>query len=563
MATPLTKNGSKNVCWTLFDWTDEQLALIRTCVSGGHAKYLVFGRETCPETSKKHLQGYSEFTKRMSWPAIRKLWNVGNIGQSIRCATRYGTPQQASDYCKKDGDFEEFGVITPEGEGQGKRSDLLALKEHLDAGMPMTEIADAHFGSYMRYGKGIAAYKLLKTKPRTQNTICVVVYGASNAGKTRWVETTFPGACWITKGAHATWFDNYNQETVTVFDEFHGGFFPFSFFKRLIDATPLSVDSKLGSKPFTSRICVFLSNDAPDTWWHDLSNANLDAFNRRLHFVFEAQKIMQLGNNGSSPTGNFQLRVHKTILPWNAAVFSEWHLSGLTHDESVSLLDYNLDSQARKLLNDRTPLKSLPGSVGVIMTPTLEKILSQKLDFCSSLGSVWVQLMGQDDVPAAAPVIDLPLETIPEPVESLLDGRDNVILHDSQVEDTGSPTERDEEDECEDLSAPSALLVALKEYEANERIDFWSDMPMPSPDASSSVPRPVRHDQVLKRNLFKSNYPELTWDDVAVLKSNRVPPPDAPERALRRTRRRRNPKCPFVDAECEEKGHTEAASDSD
>jgi len=550
MATP---PRCKNVCWTLFDWTEEQLGLIRTTVELGFSTYTVFGRETCPKTQKKHLQGYSEFVKPMSWAAIGKLWCLEKE-QSKRFAQRHGTPLEASDYCKKDKDFEEFGVITPPGEGQGKRNDLLAMKKDMDAGMSLQDLSDNHFGSFIRYGRGIQAYRLLKTPPRTQTTISVVLFGASNAGKTRWVQDTFPGACWIAKGAHATWFDNYNQETVCVFDEFHGGFFTFSLWKRLMDSTPLFVDSKLGTKPFTSRICVFMANDAPETWYSDLSNANLCAFNRRLHFVFEAQEIKQLTTNGLMPSGQYSLRVHKTMLPWNAAVFSEWTLSKLTHDESVSLLDFDLDSQVRKSLGAKTCMKTLAGSEGVIMYPSLEKILSLKLDFYKSLQVVWLQCMGQDDVPIASAVLDKPLETIPAPVESLLDGRDSVILHDSQVEVPPRRLSLEEED-AEDLSAPSALLVALREYESNERINYHDDLPMPEPAAHKG---PVRADQVLKRTMFQSNYPELTWDDVAVIKSNRVPPPDAAP-TLKRTRRRRNAKCPYIDDAAEEKG----AKDSD
>lgn len=550
MATP---PRCKNVCWTLFDATPEQTALIQTCVDLGHASYVVFGHEVCPKTGKKHLQGYTEFVKPMSWPAINKLWNMSK-GQHVHCSRRRGTPLEASVYCKKDGDFQEFGVITPPGEGQGKRSDLIDTLADIDAGKTMKEIAMAHGGTFVRYSRGLIAYKQHTVPHRTETTICIVLFGASNAGKTRWVENNFPGACWISKGNNGTWFDTYEQQLAVVFDEFHGGFFPFSLWKRLIDSTPLSLDTKGGGKVFNSRFAIFMSNDAPETWYHDLTNANIKAFNRRLHFVFEAQEQVQLGANGSVPTGNFVLRVHKTVLPYKAAVVSEWCLPQLSHDESVQLLNFELDSELRNSISAKTCMKTLAGSEGVIMTPSLEKILSQKLDFYNSLQVVWLQCMGQDAVQVAA-AADTPADCLS------VANHDRDLPEPLAVEPPHQPSRR-EETEAEDLSAPSALTLALLKYDAIERPSYYDDLSMPSPTAPAKSPRVVRHDQVLKRTMFQSNYPELTWDDVAVMKADRVPPPDATPR-LKRTRRRRNPKCIYLDDEAGEKGASEPDSETE
>jgi hypothetical protein len=78
---------------------------------------MVFGREIAPTTGTPHLQGYVHFerTKRLS--GVRVLFPHGT-----HLEPRRGTPEQAADYCKKDGDFEERGVLP----AQGRRTDITA-----------------------------------------------------------------------------------------------------------------------------------------------------------------------------------------------------------------------------------------------------------------------------------------------------------------------------------------------------------------------------------------------------------------------------------------------------
>jgi len=70
-------------------------------------EYLIYGREIAPQTGTQHLQGYVAFKNRRSGQQVKKLlptahWEV---------KSKKSTPQQASDYCKKDGDFVEDGVL--------------------------------------------------------------------------------------------------------------------------------------------------------------------------------------------------------------------------------------------------------------------------------------------------------------------------------------------------------------------------------------------------------------------------------------------------------------------
>lgn len=115
---------AKHWCFTLNNWTAEDVAALQ------HASettvYLVFGRET-GESGTPHLQGFVIF------PAAVRLQTCKNRLGSDRFHVEVarGSPAQAATYCKKDGDFEEYGECPVQ--SQGRRSDLEAYYAWADA----------------------------------------------------------------------------------------------------------------------------------------------------------------------------------------------------------------------------------------------------------------------------------------------------------------------------------------------------------------------------------------------------------------------------------------------
>lgn len=95
-------------CFTYNNYTEDDVARLESL--GGNLersglRYLVFGREV-GESGTPHLQGYCIFTSRRRLRSLREL-----IGERGHFEVSRGTPQQASDYCKKERNFIEFGSI--------------------------------------------------------------------------------------------------------------------------------------------------------------------------------------------------------------------------------------------------------------------------------------------------------------------------------------------------------------------------------------------------------------------------------------------------------------------
>jgi len=114
---------SQNWCFTVPNYSDEQVLHLQLLAESDRVAYLVIGREVAPTTGTPHLQGFVRFNARLRFAAVRAL-----LPQCHLTSAR-GTPEQNRTYCIKDGDFDEWGTcptLNP-----GRRSDFERYVEWL------------------------------------------------------------------------------------------------------------------------------------------------------------------------------------------------------------------------------------------------------------------------------------------------------------------------------------------------------------------------------------------------------------------------------------------------
>lgn len=93
-------------CWTLNNYTEVEIVNIQKAAESECVRYVVFGKETAPETKTPHLQGYTEFKSAQRIVQIKKLFATDRIHLEA-CK---GTALENIKYCKKEGNFWEHGT---------------------------------------------------------------------------------------------------------------------------------------------------------------------------------------------------------------------------------------------------------------------------------------------------------------------------------------------------------------------------------------------------------------------------------------------------------------------
>lgn len=194
---------SKGWCFTINNptaWDDVDIGNLRAATDYG-----VFGRET-GESGTPHYQGFVRFSYSARFERIKALLPRAHV------EAQKGSVHQASDYCKKDGDFTEWGSL-PERKRDGKERWRFIL-ERAECG-DLGSIRDEYPGEFIRY------YDRLRSLRQRKPDILDVLenewwYGPTGTGKSQrvWAEHPEHYGKQLNK-----WWDGYQDEDVVVIEE--------------------------------------------------------------------------------------------------------------------------------------------------------------------------------------------------------------------------------------------------------------------------------------------------------------------------------------------------------
>lgn len=135
---------SSNWCFTLNNYTDNDIERISVAAVKDNITYLIYGKEV-GESGTPHLQGFVRFSSKKRVGGVKAVIGGDPHVEVAR------NPKAAIEYCKKDGEYKEFGEFLLE---QGKRNDIETIKKEIQEGnTDMNYFLENHSDFYMR-GKG-------------------------------------------------------------------------------------------------------------------------------------------------------------------------------------------------------------------------------------------------------------------------------------------------------------------------------------------------------------------------------------------------------------------------
>lgn len=230
-------------------------------------KYLVFGREV-GENLTPHLQGYVYFNTVKSLPTLKTLqprahWEIAR-----------GSPLQASDYCKKDGDVFEKGTrpMSQKEKGECGKAAYLERWELAKAGK-FEELPPENLKIYEYiYRKSV----VVSDREHLDN---IWIQGPSGCGKSKYVRDNWP--TFYTKPM-SKWWDGYNMEDVVLLDDFdpkHAEFLSY-YLKIWADHYTFNAEVKGGMLHIRPKLIIVTSQYRMPDVFKDLET--LEAIGRRF-----------------------------------------------------------------------------------------------------------------------------------------------------------------------------------------------------------------------------------------------------------------------------------------
>nr|WAE43206.1 MAG: replication associated protein [Cressdnaviricota sp.] len=244
------RSKSRGWCFTINNYTTEDVHAVEKLTD--YCKYWIYGREVGQDRSTPHLQGFLYFTNACGLARVKQLLPRAHL------ESQRGTCNQAIEYCKKDGDWVDWGDKPDHGGGSTQRErwrELITLSERGE----LDTIRDKYPGEFFRYNERIRSLRVRQAVPLDGELEHEWWYGSTGTGKSRKLWDMYPDhyAKELNK-----WWDGYCDEGVVAIEEWAPkNECTASFLKVWADRYPFPAQIKGGSlKKIRPTKIIVLSN---------------------------------------------------------------------------------------------------------------------------------------------------------------------------------------------------------------------------------------------------------------------------------------------------------------
>lgn len=249
-----------------------------------HCHYVVIGDEV-GESGTPHLQGYLELHKKQRLAPVKLLFAPHN--PHLEPKSPNSLPIQASEYCKKEGKYVEFGTAPKD----RKRSKILdQMCKDLIEKKPLDDVMMLDPATYVRNYRGLQDFESRVNKPPNVRPMqCYFFYGPTGVGKTYYCYEKWPDLYRKPLGGKsALWMDGLLPSHRTILFDEHTGQYPLHEMLQLMDQYALQVERKGGFVKCFFELMLFTGNIHPSLFYlkWEGREEHLRAYARRFTKVF-------------------------------------------------------------------------------------------------------------------------------------------------------------------------------------------------------------------------------------------------------------------------------------
>lgn len=264
-----SKSRARAWCFTLHSYTPADELVLGLLLGSGRVIYYIQGREVCPTTGRRHLQGFVYFRDGKTLPGCKSIFRTAHWEASGDSANGFC---RAIEYCRKENQYVEGGVPPKSQVVRGKLGadayeSALSFAKRGD----FDSIPPAMLVRYYATFKAIRKDYMIK--PVDSETCCGIwIQGIAGCGKSL-LARALAGTDFYRKMRNH-WWDGYQNETFAICDDMDkfsvslGGLL-----KDWTDRYSFTAEAKGGAMSIRPRWFIVTSQYSIGEIWDDRETA--------------------------------------------------------------------------------------------------------------------------------------------------------------------------------------------------------------------------------------------------------------------------------------------------